>query len=403
MKNQFVKIYLRPIALSVLFSAIGQMIILLLTKIIGLELSKLVKSILLFVITTGAVLLFFPKIFGIPFGKIRMNEWLAKVGFYLPTRFLKHILLGIVLGCISLTGMLLGSFFTGKYVVDLSRITASHLIFSLTPAIWEEILFRGVIMILLIQYSGNLKKAFWWQILIFALCHIKGFELIDLVELFSIALIGYTLTLIAVKSRTLIAGIIYHYLHDAFLYFVQLPDGQYYGFVDNITFYSFLWSSLLINIFIIMLFTVKLKTQGQQSIYNINGTGDVEIFKIAPGQTSGKMGKVERSLFLLYAVATISTLAERLSSVLSPVFLLLSVTVILNILAFVFYRKLGKNMVIIAFIINGICNIVSGYDAFLHGSTRAYIITILTGILYLIIGFFIWTITIRPNTGQKSG
>jgi len=60
-------------------------------------------------------------------------------------------------------------------------------------------------------------------------------------------------------------------------------------------------------------------------------------------------------------------------------------------------------MVIIAFIINGICNIVSGYDAFLHGSTRAYIITILTGILYLIIGFFIWTITIRPNTGQKSG
>ena len=152
----------RAIALSILFSGLGQIIALLLDRTFDLGLTKLEKSILMIVVTSFAVLLLFPKVFKIPHGKQSIKNWLTSIGLYFPDKIHNHILLGLLLGIVSLTGMLLGSVLTGKYVFDLSNISLGHLIFSLTPGIWEEVLFRGVIMIVLVQFFGKLKKAFWW-------------------------------------------------------------------------------------------------------------------------------------------------------------------------------------------------------------------------------------------------
>lgn len=101
----------------------------------------------------------------------------------------------------------------------------------------------------------------------------------------------------------------------------------------------------------------------------------------------------------MYVFTAFASLTERFSAALNAAFFLILFALILNLLAWIFYKTLGKKMVILTFLINGICNIISGYDAFLHGSRRAYIITILVGFVYLIIGVFIWAL--KANTDVK--
>ncbi|MBN2813147.1 MAG: CPBP family intramembrane metalloprotease [Bacteroidales bacterium] len=400
-KNPALRNTIRFIALSVVFALSGRIVNLLLIKGFNIELSKPLQSILIFVITSVGILFFFPGIFGSPFGKISIGEWLKRLGVYKPHNLTGHILLGILLGVVSLTGMLLGSLFTGKYHPDISNINAGHLLFSLTPAIWEEVLFRGVVMMLLIQYLGNIQKAFWWQILIFALCHLNGFNLVSFIEIISVALIAFTFSLAAVKTRTLIAGIIYHYIHDAFLLFFQLPDGEYHGFVDNFTFYAFFWSAMLVNMLLILLFTEKTALRGQHETYSINGiTNDMEFITGVQSQ-SQKKSKIQRALLLLNIFVPVTQLTERLDSGHPLIIVLLITVAVLNLLAYIFYYRVGYRIIVMTFLINGVCNLVSGYDSFLQGSQRAYIIVVLTGILYFILALFYLVMGEKHISKQK--
>lgn len=397
-KNPALRNAIRYIALSVVFALSGRIVNLLLIKGFNIELSKPLQSSLIFIITSVGILLFFPRIFGSPFGKISIGEWLKRLGVYKPHNLSGNIFLGILLGAVSLTGMLLGSLFTGKYHPDLSTLNAGHLLFSLTPAIWEEVLFRGVVMMLLIQYLGNIQKAFWWQILIFAICHLNGFNLISFVEVISVALIAFTFSLTAVKTRTLIAGIIYHYIHDAFLFFFQLPDGEYHGFVDNFTFYAFFWSAMLVNILLIVLFTEKTAVRGQHAIYCINGVTDDMVFKPGMQRQSKKESKIQRALLLLNILVPLTLLMDRLESGRWFLIVLLIAIALLNLLAYIFYSKVGQKIIVLTFLINGVCNLASGYDSFLQGSQRAYIIVVLTGILYFILALFYLVIGKKQHT-----
>ena len=393
---------IRFIALSVVFALSGRIINLLLIKGFNIELSKPLQSSLIFIITSVGILLFFPRIFGSPFGKISIGEWLKRLGVYKPHNLAGNIFLGILLGAVSLTGMLLGSLFTGKYHPDLSTLNAGHLLFSLTPAIWEEVLFRGVVMMVLIQYLGNIQKAFWWQILIFALCHLNGFNLISFIEVISVALIAFTFSLTAVKTRTLIVGIIYHYIHDAFLFFFQLPDGEYHGFVDNFTFYAFFWSAMLVNILLILLFTEKAALKGQHATYCINGITNDMVFKTGVQRQSQKESKIQRALLLLNIFVPVTQITERLDSGHPLIIVLLITVAVLNLLAYIFYHRVGYKIIVLTFLINGVCNLVSGYDFFLQGSPRAYIIIILTGIVYFILALFYLAMGEKHFSGENT-
>jgi hypothetical protein len=52
------------------------------------------------------------------------------------------------------------------------------------------------------------------------------------------------------ETGALTAGIVFHYFHDAFLYFVQLPDGDYTGITENLVFYACLWLMVAIGMLI---------------------------------------------------------------------------------------------------------------------------------------------------------
>jgi membrane protease YdiL (CAAX protease family) len=137
--------------------------------------------------------------------------------------------------------MLTGSLLTGKYSFDPATLSLGQILFALTPGIWEEILFRGVMMVVLLRLTGSFKKAALIQILIFGLAHIKGFGPWDLVDAFSVMVIAFAFTYLAWKTKSLIPGILFHWLHDSFLFVVQLPDGEYAGVTDNLYFYFSLW------------------------------------------------------------------------------------------------------------------------------------------------------------------
>jgi len=228
----------------------------------------------------------------------------------------------------------------------------------------------------------------WWQILIFAACHISGFKLINLVEFFSVALIGYTLTYVAVKSRALVAGMVYHYLHDSFLFFVQVPGAEYHGFADNVTFYSFLWAAMLINILIITLFTEKYGLKGQNGFFASAEVNDNCRLPFSNTRNSKTVDIIQRAILLLSGISSVLLIAEMIPSGVNFIFILVLFSVMLNIGAFIFYKKFGEKIFSIALIITGLCQLISGYQSYLGGSQRVFILTFLIGIVYILLGLF---------------
>ena len=265
-KKQKIKRNVREIALTICFSALGLLIYAVLKEF---GFSKLNGAIIALMITALASFILFPKIFGIPFGRINIKEWIQKIGLYLPQDGWKHILLGICLAICTLSGMLIGSILTGKYFFDINNITLGHMVFSLIPGIFEEIFFRGVLMIILLRITESLKKAFIIQVVLFGLGHIKyGLNILSLIDAISVVLIAIGFTYSVYKTGTLIAAIIFHYLHDAFLFVVQLPDGAYHGFTDNALFYAGLWIMVGVAILITKIAAEKFQVQAKELLYD---------------------------------------------------------------------------------------------------------------------------------------
>lgn len=385
MKTDSLKFRIRSIALSVVFTMIGPVLVFLSTKLLHIELSKIQKGLIAFLITSILSLSLFPKVFKIPFGKQQtIAGWLSSLGIYFPKKFTYHILLGILLGIISLSGMLIASLITGEYEFDLRNLSPGHLVFCLTPAIWEEIFFRGVIMILLISAFKNLRKAFWWQVSIFALCHFKFLSITGGIEILSVFIIGITFTFLAVKTRCLIAGMIYHYIHDAFLYLVQNPGGEYHGFQDQFTFYVFLWSAMLINIIIINLASDGFKIMGKRRIYTIDSIDDnFNLFQ--PKKDLNKTSRVGKIVLLLYAMVCILSFVDQIHNGLNLTTSLSLFCFVLNLSLFILSFKPMKIFFYIALLVNSISSFILGYQLNVSGSIRAYLFFYLVGIIYLVI------------------
>lgn len=265
---------IRSILLPFGFSAFGLGVAFILKKGLGVELSKVTLSLVALAVTSASVLLLFPRVFKIPFGSVSIREFLANLGLIKPRPFLKLVLLGAFASLFTLSGMLAGSLLTGKYVFSSATITLGQAVFSLNPGIWEELLLRGVLMIVLLRLTGSFKRAALIQVVLFGLAHIKGLDLLSLAcEPFSVAVIAVGFTYIAYKTKSLIPGMVFHYLHDTFLFAVQLPGGEYAGFRDNLLFYIGLWTSVLLCMAMVKLLVERFRIVSPYDFYAIHGKG----------------------------------------------------------------------------------------------------------------------------------
>ncbi len=261
---------LPAILVALAWPMIGFFLCMIVEMIFKIEIAKLVSSIINLAVGCFGAFYLFPKLYRAPFGAVPLKEYLQRIGFYLPTSVWRHILLGIILAVCTLSGMLLGSLFSGRYEINWSTINLSHIIFSLNPGIFEEIFYRGIIVMLLLPLTKNLIKACGWQIVIFGLAHIKGFDWYVLIDVVSVMIIAIAFTYVAYKTHALVAGIVFHFLHDAFLFFVQLPKGVYNGLQENIAFYSILWLMVGVGCLIIWYATERFNIRGKSELYSLN-------------------------------------------------------------------------------------------------------------------------------------
>jgi hypothetical protein len=376
---------IRPILLSIGFSAIGFLFAFILKKVLPFKLTKMGISIIAFIATSSSVLLLFPKVFKIPFGKVGISDFIKQVGLYIPGKIYKFILLGIFSAFLTLSGMLIGSIATGKYTFDISSITLTQAVFSLTPGIWEEILFRGVIMIVLIRLTNSLKKAFFIQILLFALVHIKGLDVLSLIDAISVGIIAIAFTYIAFKTKSLIPGIIFHYLHDTFLFSVQLPDGVYNGFNDNLFFYAGLWISVGLSVIITKRLVERFNIISEYDFYN----PDSPIKKPTEIHHENKernKNRVKKQL-LVNSIGFLIILLVSFEESTLLIQLLISIYVVASIILYFLFDKIKRSIEFPVNMLSAFVAFVTGYQYFSQGSKYVYLAWFLIGCFYIILGF----------------
>ena len=102
-------------------------------------------------------------------------------------------------------------------------------------------------MFVLFQVTKNVKKAAIIQIIIFGIVHFRSFDFWSIVDIFSVIFIALGLTYVAYKTNSLIPGIIFHFLHDGFIFLVQTPDRSYYGIYENSVFLISLWIMIVLG------------------------------------------------------------------------------------------------------------------------------------------------------------
>jgi len=253
----FFKYKIRPIILSAIALIAGFTFIYLLEVFLNIEFSKQLSAMFNLIVVALIAFFVFPKRLGVPFGRIETRVFLRKVGFYPPEHAWKHVILGLMLAGCTLSGMLIASIFTGRYVVDLGTINIPHLLFSLNPALWEELFFRGVMMIWLLKIDHPLRRASLIQLFLFGVMHIKGTSLLAIVDAFSVVVIAVGLMYAVYKTRSLLASMVFHYFHDAFLLFVRVPNGEYFGIAENTIFYGSLWLMVGIGCIVTKYFSEK--------------------------------------------------------------------------------------------------------------------------------------------------
>ena len=77
--------------------------------------------------------------------------------------------------------------------------------------------------------------------------------------------IGFTYA--AYKIHCLLTGIVFHFLHDALLFFVQVPGGEYIGLIENVTFYIPLWIMVGVGCIITKLASEKFSIAAELELY----------------------------------------------------------------------------------------------------------------------------------------
>ena len=267
--SSFVKDTVRPIALAFVFTTLGFALRAVLAILLDVELSKLVASVINFVLAAVGAFYVFPKLLKQPFGPVGLGEYTRRLGFFLPRKAWKHVGLGVLLAACTLGGMLVSALLTGRYVVDWSRVSLSHIVFSLNPGVWEEFFYRGIITIVLLKRAQSVRQAALIQIGLFGLAHIKGLNLLSWVDVISVLIIAVAFSYAAYKTRALIAGIVFHFLHDVFLLFVQVPDGSSTGFAEKATFFAALWIGVAVACLLVKVATDTLGVQAQAELYQV--------------------------------------------------------------------------------------------------------------------------------------
>jgi len=186
------------------------------------------KFLMVFSFLAILLLVIVPRGLNLPNGKQSLKEYAESIRISPFNPWKRNIFLGLGFAAIVWTFTLIFSLLAGEYIFDLNvifgwpepnRIGKFLFISSLTPGIWEEVAFRGVILTLLLKKYSE-KKAIIIDGLLFGFAHVAnifGGQDIGstIIQMISATFWGFSFAYMYIKTKSLIPGIIAHYLIDA--------------------------------------------------------------------------------------------------------------------------------------------------------------------------------------------
>ncbi len=203
---------------------------------------------LLYFFALGVLALYLmPYVLGLPNGRKSLRDYCHDIRLLPMKPVGRNVLIGLLMAALTLSGILLASLLTGHFVLDWSFVPALRWVKGLTRGIWEEVFFRGIILVLFMRFYPP-RKAIFYTAFLFAIIHLNtlALDLEMIVDIVSIFFMGLLFTYLAIKTGSLLPGIIFHYVHDIFVLLVQNTPGAE-GTLPLILFYAFLWAALLIG------------------------------------------------------------------------------------------------------------------------------------------------------------
>ena len=207
----------------------------------------ILPALLYFFVLGVLALVLIPYVIGLPNGRKSFQEYSRDIRLLPATPLGRNILLGLLLAFLTLSSIFLASLLTRHYVFDWSTVPPLRWVKGLTRGIWEEVFFRGIILVLFLRLYPQ-RKAVVLSALLFAVAHLNplAIDLEMMVDIFSIFLMGLLFAFVVLKTGSLLPAIIFHYFHNIFLYLVQNTPGADETFASALLF-GFLWIALLIG------------------------------------------------------------------------------------------------------------------------------------------------------------
>jgi len=207
-------------------------------------------SALLYFSALGVLALYLmPYVLGLPNGRKSLREYCHDIRLLPMQPVGRNLLIGLLMAVLTLGSIFLASLLTGQFELDWSLVPALRWIKGLTRGIWEEVFFRGIILVLFMRILPR-RRAIVMSTFLFAIVHFNplAFSLGHLVDVVSIFFMGLLFTYLVLKTESLLPAIVFHYVHDIFVLLVQNTPGADET-LASILLYAFLWIALILGAF----------------------------------------------------------------------------------------------------------------------------------------------------------
>ncbi len=222
---------------------------------------------LLYFLALGVLALYLmPYILGLPNGRKSLRDYCHDIRLLPITPLGRNILLGLLMAALSLSSIFLASLLTGHFVFDWSLVPAVRWVKGLTRGIWEEVFFRGIILVLFMRMYP-IRRAVFLSTFLFAVVHINpmAINLEMIVDVVSIFFIGLLFTYLVLKTGSLLPAIVFHYIHDIFVLLVQNTPGANEP-LASVLLYAFLWIALIIGAILTKYIVAHWPTNGPKTL-----------------------------------------------------------------------------------------------------------------------------------------
>jgi len=206
---------------------------------------------LLYFAALGVLALYFmPYMLGLPNGRKSLREYSCDIRLLPMTPVGRNILIGLLTAVLTLSSIYLASLLTGHFVLDWSLVPSLRWVKGLTRGIWEEVFFRGIILVLFMRTFPQ-RRAIFVSTFLFAVVHLNPMyiSLEHIVDVVSIFFMGLLFTYLVLKTGSLLPAIVFHYVHDIFVLLVQNTPGADET-LASVLLYAFLWIALILGAFL---------------------------------------------------------------------------------------------------------------------------------------------------------